>query len=157
MAYQRVEMAMHELELDHHIPPNSPMRNKLSNRTPFSNIAGAELSPMTAASNETGGAGGAEGMRGSMSSIGSPDAKSGMAGDGPDADSEAFTPFSANTNRSTKTINTTASGYTHVPTGDTPLPDDAGSPSKQSRVPTMAGGVRETIEAEVDSSDSQGD
>lgn len=163
VAYQRVEMAMHELELDHHIPPNSPMRNKLSNRTPFSNIAGAELSPMTAASSETtGGAGGEEGMGGSKSSIGSPGAKSGMAGDGPDADSEAFTPFSANTNRTTKTINTTASGYTHVPTGETPLPDDAGSPSKQSRAPIMTGGVREThfastIEAEVDSSDSQGD
>lgn len=148
VAYQRVEMAMHELELEQHIPPNSPMRAQVSTKTPFSSsstgaAAGAgggveELSPMTAAS---------------------PSAMSALSGDG---GGDAFTPLTAATARTTHSIQTTASGYTHVPTGETPLPDDAGSPHRGPPSRSPVGGTRtrdtrlaSSIEAEVADDSSQ--
>ena len=145
MAYQRVEMAMHELELEQHIPPNSPMRAQVSNKTPFS-------------SSSTGAAAGAgAGVEGlSPLAAASPSAMSALSGDG-----DAFTPLTAATARTTHSIQTTASGYTHVPTGETPLPDDAGSPHRGPPNPSPVGTrTRDTrlassIEAEVSDDSSQ--
>jgi hypothetical protein len=151
VAYQRVEMAMHELELEQNIPPNSPMHRKLSNKTPFSSAAAAT----TAAAG--GAAGGSVGELSPMTAV-SPSAMSGLTGDDPDAASDALTPLTTATSHTSRTIQTTASGYTHVPTGETPLPDDAGSPQKATRSPaadaTRGARLASSIEAEIDDDSS---
>ena len=89
----------------------------------------------------------------------SPSAMSALSGDG---DGDAFTPLTAATARTTHSIQTTASGYTHVPTGETPLPDDAGSPHRGPPSRSPVGGTRtrytrlaSSIEAEVADDSSQ--